>query len=404
MEWSASSDRAESKRRADDAAFIDDGLHKRQKSLPLDQRAAAGVGQGAAVDMAVDAADSSGLQDAAPASAMLPWQDLHGSVAAAAQFANAPPAQLTVTVVPPEQWPGVCQWLCTTTTSLRTTSISFVNALRMQKFFDRVVVVRDSAAPGDEPLAIGAIAVGPRGAQAYVDAVSTAPHAIVELVTSRSLDLMVGHADPGSNALGFPLEQIFFSSVPASVAAVIQAHSRREWEYCEPAHYWVLDAGSFRPVEFEVCSSCDGGCSSRATLRPLTLQAVQIINDTWHYKSDTSMDLIASLIQHSMHVGMYVREPLPAGHANPEGSTECEVLAAWALVQRYGAIGMLYTLPQYRRRHYGEAVVSSLARAMLRQGLTPSAAIVDTNDPSQRLFERLGFRKTVLHVWAKLKS
>lgn len=65
-----------------------------------------------------------------------------------------------------------------------------------------------------------------------------------------------------------------------------------------------------------------------------------------------------------------------------------------------GSMGLLYVLPEYRRRGFGTALENLLIARTLEQGHIPFGHVVKGNDASLRLQEKLGMtRSDNLFVW-----
>jgi 8-oxo-dGTP diphosphatase len=64
---------------------------------------------------------------------------------------------------------------------------------------------------------------------------------------------------------------------------------------------------------------------------------------------------------------------------------------SWVLRTSYGSMGMLHTLPDYRRRGYAAIVVTALASKIILDGGRPFCHIVESNSSSLALFRGLGF-------------
>eukprot|EP00741_Cyanophora_paradoxa_P023099 tig00021537_g22309.t1 len=79
-------------------------------------------------------------------------------------------------------------------------------------------------------------------------------------------------------------------------------------------------------------------------------------------------------------------------------------LAAWCLVQSYGAIGMLHTAPAHRRRGLGLAAMAALTRRIVEGDpraltRTPFCYAVAGNTASMELFSRMGYACAGDAVW-----
>ena len=67
-----------------------------------------------------------------------------------------------------------------------------------------------------------------------------------------------------------------------------------------------------------------------------------------------------------------------------------------------GSIGLLYILPQYRRRGYASELEKEKIRRTLAKGFIPFGQVVTSNDASMRLQESLGLTRsdgTILWMW-----
>ncbi|KAG7462899.1 hypothetical protein MATL_G00189580 [Megalops atlanticus] len=64
---------------------------------------------------------------------------------------------------------------------------------------------------------------------------------------------------------------------------------------------------------------------------------------------------------------------------------------SWVLVYDYCALGMLYTLPEYRGKGYAKILISTIARRLHAQGYPVYCFIEEENELSYRLFKNLGF-------------
>lgn len=78
-------------------------------------------------------------------------------------------------------------------------------------------------------------------------------------------------------------------------------------------------------------------------------------------------------------------------------------LAAYMIVHSNGSIGMLHTVEKFRNRGFGRHVASALAEKQFARGVPVYCYIVDGNEPSQRVFTSLGFRRVADVFWCVFK-
>ena len=128
----------------------------------------------------------------------------------------------------------------------------------------------------------------------------------------------------------------------------IAAAAKGEKQFQELCYFYSLEA----PVTEPGGQGQDGGPGARGgcKVRPLTTDDADVVDATWKYRDQTSLERIQAHISCRLSAGVQVDEG---------------TLAAWALEQSYGAIGMLYTRAEFRRRGLAKMVVQSLARTMM---------------------------------------
>lgn len=66
---------------------------------------------------------------------------------------------------------------------------------------------------------------------------------------------------------------------------------------------------------------------------------------------------------------------------------------SWLLMYDYCALGILYTLPEYRGRGYAKTLIISMSKRLHDQGYPVYCFIEEENEGSLRLFKGLGFKE-----------
>ena len=113
-------------------------------------------------------------------------------------------------------------------------------------------------------------------------------------------------------------------------------------------------------------------------LRDLNLDDTDQINKHLSWGgNDRAMVRIKNCIKYSITVGVY--------------HVETNTLASWSMLNRCGAIGMVTTHPDHRRKGLAKAVVTSLCLKLLDNNIIPYCYIYKTNVASCNLFQSLGF-------------
>ncbi|XP_029963081.1 glycine N-acyltransferase-like protein 3 isoform X1 [Salarias fasciatus] len=64
---------------------------------------------------------------------------------------------------------------------------------------------------------------------------------------------------------------------------------------------------------------------------------------------------------------------------------------SWILVYHYGALGILYTLPEHRGKGYAKVLISTMAKKLLAESHPVYCFIEEDNSLSYKLFKNLGF-------------
>lgn len=143
-----------------------------------------------------------------------------------------------------------------------------------------------------------------------------------------------------------------FCGVSEFVTDYLKSQYRFLWETDCYLYVW-----NGEPLPYEC--KCD--------LRPVDGQYAQQISDGTHYHA--AIDDIKTCLR--LH---------PSSAAYVNGKPVC-----WCLLHKEGSLGMLYTLPEYRRQGYALEVMTDITNKVIKQGDIPFAYIVQDNLASQNL-------------------
>lgn len=102
-------------------------------------------------------------------------------------------------------------------------------------------------------------------------------------------------------------------------------------------------------------------------IRPLELQYAKQVSDGTPYHADIN-DVRMCLTRH------------PSAAVYIDGKPVC-----WCLLHLEGSLGMLYTLPEYRRQGYALKVMTAITQMVLSSGNVPYAYIIEDNAASKSL-------------------
>ncbi|XP_065349622.1 uncharacterized protein LOC135945708 [Cloeon dipterum] len=115
---------------------------------------------------------------------------------------------------------------------------------------------------------------------------------------------------------------------------------------------------------------------------PLEEQHLQILCDNWRHYDPDYKPVNLHLIKHNATVGVFEK--------NEQGE---EILASMVLHCEYGAVGLLQTLPEYRRKGYAAIALAHISRIMGQNGYMPYGTVLTFNEMSSQLFKKFGFKQ-----------
>lgn len=122
-----------------------------------------------------------------------------------------------------------------------------------------------------------------------------------------------------------------------------------------------------KPLDLSVIGDCD--------VRPLKASYVKQVSDGTPYHADLA-DVSMCLHKH------------PSAAAYVGDKAVC-----WCLLHLEGDLGMLYTLPEYRRQGYALKVMTALTQMVLDKGNVPYAYIIEDNVASKSLAPKYNLQR-----------
>ncbi|XP_019948048.2 glycine-N-acyltransferase-like protein 3 isoform X2 [Paralichthys olivaceus] len=119
------------------------------------------------------------------------------------------------------------------------------------------------------------------------------------------------------------------------------------------------------------------GSELESRISSLNLSHVDLVNKTWKFGgNEQGYNIIKHLICNFPTCCITDRQGEPV---------------SWILVYDYGALGLLYTLPEHRGKGYAKVLVSTMAKRFNDEGHPVFCFIEEENMVSYRLFKNLGF-------------
>ncbi|KAJ8361477.1 hypothetical protein SKAU_G00180020 [Synaphobranchus kaupii] len=114
-----------------------------------------------------------------------------------------------------------------------------------------------------------------------------------------------------------------------------------------------------------------------ARISSLNESHVSLVKNTWKFGGDEkAFQKIQHLISHFPTCCITDEEDRPV---------------SWVLFYDYCAIGLLYTVPEYRGRGYAKILISTMATSLHAQGYPVYCFIEEENHLSYKLFKKMGF-------------
>lgn len=145
-----------------------------------------------------------------------------------------------------------------------------------------------------------------------------------------------------------------FCGVSTFVTDYLQARYGFKWLTRCYLYVW-----NGKPLDLSVIDGCN--------VRPLEPSYVQQVSDGTPYHANID-DVRMCLIRHSS-AAIYI-----------DGKAVC-----WCLLHLEGSLGMLYTVPNYRRQGYALKVMTAISQMVIEQGNVPYAYIIEDNLASKSL-------------------
>ncbi|XP_062376476.1 glycine N-acyltransferase-like protein 3 isoform X1 [Sardina pilchardus] len=126
-------------------------------------------------------------------------------------------------------------------------------------------------------------------------------------------------------------------------------------------------------------------------IQPLRPEHAELVNGNWKYGGDA--DSYNSVRRYITH--------LPSLCVVPEDGSAAGSPVSWVLLYPHSALGLLYTLPEYRRRGYARALVSRFSEMLFEEGYPVYCFVEEGNSASCSLFQSMGFgdKESYRSVW-----
>lgn len=164
------------------------------------------------------------------------------------------------------------------------------------------------------------------------------------------------------------LKNYKFAGIPFTQYEVLKKHMTSDWE--ELCHLYVYEGDPFQEQ-----NSYD--------IRPLSMEDAKLVYDNYSYKEHDGIDYIETIIQKMPTRGIWIDENL----------------VSWVVQRDDGSIGIMYTLPKYRKMGLAYHLTQSIVNEILSRGDIPYLHIAYDNTASCQLAEKNNFQRSSTVMW-----
>jgi GNAT superfamily N-acetyltransferase len=161
--------------------------------------------------------------------------------------------------------------------------------------------------------------------------------------------------------------ELRFGAVPARVRDYVARHWEITWE--NPCWLYYVEPGALREELI------------RHEIKPLRPEDAALVNECWEHHDEETIGYVRWRIETGPSCAIF------------EGESRSQRPVSWALTHGDGAMGMMFTLPEARRRGYGLSITVALAREILKRGKIPFLYTLHSNVPAQQMIEHVGFAR-----------
>jgi ribosomal protein S18 acetylase RimI-like enzyme len=131
---------------------------------------------------------------------------------------------------------------------------------------------------------------------------------------------------------------------------------------------------------------CVRSAPGNITLKPLSTENAEVVDDEWPNKHVASHFLVKRLIEWNQNIGAF----------NEDGE-----LMGWCLRLQAGPLGALQVREKFMRKGIGSLVTLAMCKILANDGLDTFALVGNHNLASQKMFTRLGFERKDDAYWLR---
>ncbi|KAK9694194.1 protein of unknown function (DUF5645) [Popillia japonica] len=140
--------------------------------------------------------------------------------------------------------------------------------------------------------------------------------------------------------------------------------------HCTKTRLWGIEREKALEFEFKYPNDI--------YIKPLSKSDVTIINDHWPHKYDGSENYLSQFIEMNTCYGIFLKSD--------------DKLVCWVLKNHLGQLGILQTVPEYKRKGYASLITKMMSKQIAKDGHHPAGTVLINNKVSESMFEKLDFR------------
>lgn len=125
---------------------------------------------------------------------------------------------------------------------------------------------------------------------------------------------------------------------------------------------------------------------SNITLKPLSVDNAELVDDVWPNKHIGSLFFVKRLIEMNPNIGAF---------------DENNELMGWCLRLQAGPLGALQVQDKFMRRGIGSLVTMAMCKIMANNEMDTFALVGPQNTASQKMFTHLGFKHNDDAYWLR---
>lgn len=122
------------------------------------------------------------------------------------------------------------------------------------------------------------------------------------------------------------------------------------------------------------------------TLKPLSVDNAELVNDEWPNKHEGSLFFVKRLIEFNPQIGAF---------------NEQNELMGWCLRLQAGPLGALQVREKFKRRGIGSLLVMAMCKMLANSDLDTFALVGVDNVASRKMFSKLGFKYADDAYWLR---